>query len=97
MLSLVCSVLSLVCLIYVPICAIVALALSLAGPGDGKMARGEERVSRFCAAYVVIPMLFLLSAAVLAVFRKWRLALYGLAVFVLFWFLMASGYLWYWK
>jgi len=42
-------------------------------------------------------MLFLLAAVVLAAFRKWRLVLYGLAVFVLFWFLMASGYLWYWK
>ena len=49
------------------------------------------------AVYVVVPMLFLLAAVVLAAFRKWRLALYGLAVFVLFWFLMASGYLWYWK
>ncbi len=54
-------------------------------------------ILRFSAAYVVIPMLFLLFAAVLAVFRKWRLALYGLAVFVLFWFMMASGYLCYWK
>ena len=155
------SLLFIACLIYVPICAIVALARSLADPGDSIMARGEEwvgklfswrcllwavyalfilfcmssadchpvhdgmteaeskilcwkallsgpyagqllpcvpeRVSRFSAAYVVIPMLFLLSAAVLAVFRKWRLALYGLAVFVLFWFMLASGYLWYWK
>ena len=49
------------------------------------------------AVYVVVPMLFLLAAVVLAAFRKWRLALYGLAVFVLFWFMLASGYLWYWK
>ena len=155
------SLLFIPCLIYVPICVIVALARSLADPGDGKIARGEEwvgklfswrcllwavyalfilfcmssadchpvhdgmteaeskilcwkallsgpyagqllpcvpeRVSRFSAAYVVIPMLFLLFAAGLAVFRKWRLALYGLAVFVLFWFMLASGYLWYWK
>ena len=70
----------------------------LSGPYAGQLLPCvPERVSRFSAAYVVIPMLFLLSAAVLAVFRKWRLALYGLAVFVLFWFLMASGYLWYWK
>lgn len=70
----------------------------LSGPYAGQLLPCvPERVSRFSAAYVVIPMLFLLSAAVLAAFRKWRLALYGLAVFVLFWFMLASGYLWYWK
>gem|GEM_PF-6667280 len=36
------SLLFIACLIYVPICAIVALARSLADPGDGKIARGAE-------------------------------------------------------
>ena len=40
------SLLFIACLIYVPICAIVALARSLADPGDGKMARGEEWVGK---------------------------------------------------
>ena len=40
------SLLFIACLIYVPICAIVALARSLADPGDGKIARGEEWVGK---------------------------------------------------
>ena len=161
--SFVTSLLFIACLLYVPICAIVVLARSLATPGEGKMTKEDERFGKlfswhylcwavyallilFCigsadchpvhdgmteaeskilcwkallsgpyagrflpcvpkrfaeevvgAVYVVVPMLFLLAAVVLAAFRKWRLALYGLAVFVLLWFLMASGYLWYWK
>ena len=46
---------------------------------------------------VVIPMLFLLSAVVLATSRKRKLALYSFAAFVLIWFFMAMGALWYWK
>ena len=37
--SFVISLLFIACLIYVPICAIVALARSLATPEDGKMTR----------------------------------------------------------
>ena len=155
------SLLLIACLIYVPICAIVALARSLADSGDGKMARGEEWVGKlfswrnlfwavyallilFCvgsadchpvhdgmteaeskilcwkallsgpyagrflpcvperlsevgAVYVVFPLLFLLTAVVLAAFRKWRLALYSFATFALVWLFMATGALWYWK
>lgn len=155
------SLLFIACLIYVPICAIVALARSLADPGDGKIARGEEWVGKlfswrnlfwavyalfilFCmgsadchpvhdgmteaeskilcwkallsgpyagrflpcvperlsevgAVYVVFPLLFLLTAVVLAAFRKWRLALYSFATFALVWLFMATGALWYWK
>ena len=153
-------VLLFILLIYMPICAIVALVRSLANLGDGKMARGgwvgklfswrcllwavyaffilfcmasadchpvhdgmtgaeskilcwkallsgpyagqllpcvPERISGVCAAGVVIPLLFLLFAAVLAAFRKWQLALYSLAIFVLIWFFIAMGYLSYWK
>ena len=160
--SFVTSLLFIACLIYVPICAIVALARSLATPGDGKMTKEEERMVRlfswrnlfwavyallilFCigsadchpvhdgmteaeskilcwkallsgpyagrflpcvprrfaevvgAVYVVVPMLFLLTAVVLAAFRKWRLALYSFATFALVWLFMATGALWYWK
>ena len=159
--SFVISLLFIACLIYVPICAIVALARSLATPEDGKMTREEDRFVKlfswrhlfwavyalfilFCiasadchpvhdgmtemeskilcwkallagpyagrflpcvparlsevgAAYVVIPMLFLLTAVVLAAFMKWRLALYSFATFALVWFFMATGAFWYWK
>lgn len=155
------SVLLYIWLIYVPICAIVALVRSLANLGDGKVARGDgwvgklfswrcllwavyaffilfcmasadchpvhdgmteaeskilcwmallsgpyagqllpcvpERISGVSAAGVVIPLLFLLSAAALAAFRKWRFALYSLAIFVWIWFVIAVGYLSYWK
>ena len=54
-------------------------------------------LSEVGAAYVVIPMLFLLAAVVLAAFRKRRLALYSFATFALVWLFMATGALWYWK
>ena len=38
------SLLFIACLIYVPICAVVVLARSLATPGDGKMTREDERM-----------------------------------------------------
>ena len=155
------SLLFIACLLYVPICAIVVLARSLATPGEGKMTKEDERFGKlfswhylfwavyallilFCigsadchpvhdgmteaeskilcwkallsgpyagrfllcvpkrfaevgAVYVVVPMLFLLTAVVLAAFRKWRLALYSFATFALVWLFMATGALWYWK
>ena len=42
--SFVTSLMFIACLIYVPICAIVALARSLATLGDGKMTKEEERM-----------------------------------------------------
>ena len=156
------SLLFIACLIYVPICAIVMLARSLATPGEGKMTKEDERFGKlfswhylfwavyallilFCigsadchpvhdgmteaeskilcwkallagpyagrflpcvpkrfaevvgAVYVVVPMLFLLTAVVLAAFRKWKLALYSFATFALVWRFMATCALWYWK
>jgi len=70
----------------------------LSGPYAGQVLPCvPERISGPLAAGAVIPMLFLLPAAVLAAFRRWRLALYGLAIFTLIWFLMAAGALGYWK
>ena len=71
----------------------------LAGPYAGRFLpcvpkRFAEVVG---AVYVVFPLLFLLTAVVLAAFRKWRLALYSFATFALVWFFMATGALWYWK
>ena len=40
------SLLLIACLIYVPICAIVVLARSLATPGDGKMTKEDERFGK---------------------------------------------------
>ena len=63
----------------------------LSGPYAGRMLPCVlERLSGVGAAYVAIPMFFLLFAAVLAAFRKWRLALYSFAPFTLVWLLMAT-------
>lgn len=70
----------------------------LSGPYAGQLLPCvPERISGVSAAGVVIPLLFLLFAAVLAAFRKWRLALNSLAIFVLIWFFIAASYLSYWK
>lgn len=70
----------------------------LSGPYAGQLLPCvPERVSEVGAVYVVFPLLFLLTAVVLAAFRKWRLALYSFATFALVWLFMATGALWYWK
>ena len=67
--SFVTSLLFIACLIYVPICAIVALARSLATPGDGKMTKEEERMVKlfswrnlFWAVYALF-ILFCIASA----------------------------------
>ena len=63
------SLLFIACLIYVPICAIVVLARSLATPGDGKMAKEDERFGKlfswhylFWAVYALL-ILFCIGSA----------------------------------
>ena len=63
------SLLFIACLIYVPICAIVVLARSLATPGDGKMTREAERFGKlfswhylFWAVYALF-ILFCIGSA----------------------------------
>ena len=63
------SLLFIACLIYVPICAIVVLARSLASPGDGKMTKEDERFSKlfswrnlFWAVYALL-ILFCVGSA----------------------------------
>ena len=67
--SFVISLLSIACLIYVPICAIVALARSLATPEDGKMTREEDRFVKlfswrhlFWAVYALFSLFCIASA-----------------------------------
>ena len=63
------SLLFIACLIYVPICAVVVLARSLATPGDGKMTREDERMVKlfswrrlFWAVYALL-ILFCVGSA----------------------------------
>ena len=70
----------------------------LSGPYAGRfLPCVPERLSEVGAVYVVFPLLFLLTAVVLAPFRKWKLALYSFATFALVWLFLATGALWYWK
>ena len=63
------SLLFIACLIYVPICAIVVLARSLATPGEGKMTKEDERFGKlfswhylFWAVYALL-ILFCIGSA----------------------------------
>ena len=67
--SFVTSLLFIACLLYVPICAIVVLARSLATPGEGKMTKEDERFGKlfswhylFWAVYALL-ILFCIGSA----------------------------------
>ena len=102
------SLLFIACLIYVPICAIVVLARSLATPGEGKMTKEDERFGKlfswrnlFWAVYALLILFCIGSADCHPVHDGMTEAeskiLCSFATFALGWLFMATGVLWYWK
>lgn len=70
----------------------------LSGPYAGRLLPCvPDRLSVVGISTVAFPAAILLLVVVLAVFRKWRLAAYALALFAAVWFSMSAGHLWYWK